>query len=124
MNKFRETVLNTPEYKQPEEWELFRKILRNENIYGYDWEYLRDFISNKRIFELIGLYKANELETVCQIVGKITYEHTLQSGRFIKLRSGKLVDTKIFPSVPDDMYCCDVCGYIYDGFAQCQHLYY
>ena len=111
-NNIDDYISTVPKYMQPKYMKLFRLFVNDDHD-----EYLWNIIENDiPIIELINLEHLNWDKLRDILLCKL-YNNMSNDKRFIV--TDKIYDLMIINLPPDELICCDNCGNVWDGFAQC-----
>jgi hypothetical protein len=104
---------------QPYEWKLYQDLIDTqyclENINFYDWDYIKDDIRYQEIRLLLNDFE-NNFFIIIDIVKNIMINKIKTDNRF-EYNGDNYIKVKWW--YLESLVCCENCGNIWDGYAQC-----
>lgn len=104
---------------QPYEWKLYQDLIDTqycpEKINFYDWDYIEDDIRYHEIRLLLNDFE-NNFFIITDIVKDIMIDRIKNDNRF-EYNGDNHIKVKWWHL--ENLVCCDNCGNIWDGYAQC-----
>lgn len=112
-------INNMNYYYQPFDWNLYKDLIDTksnlESISFYEWEYIENDIKYQDIKLLLNDFD-NNINTIINLVKEIIIDNIKTDNRFEYCNDNKI---KVHSWYLEGMTCCENCGNIWDGYAQC-----
>jgi hypothetical protein len=112
-NTIENYILNTPKFHQPVEFHLYRKYLIGKR---------NNMLDNNLINELIDQIPLSYIVKTPDQLGTQLQRYTFDKLKNLKrfyIKNGVIYYNQTLEELPEDLIRCDICGNVWDGFAQC-----
>ena len=114
----KESIKCVHQYYQLDEWVLYSDLIDTkdnlENISFYDWNIINNDYRYKYIKELLNDFK-NNYDEILKITEEIILDKTNEHEGFCVINKKITIEDWVL----DGLMKCNICGNIWDGYAQC-----